>query len=236
MSIIFKMQSCILGYNIAAHHSCKLSCRYCRYPLIFSIAATSSLENAMLSNKKNYSSASIIFFQSLQANLSSWSHGVQRAAEKMTELNVAAANALAAESRAALRQCLLADSPPALMALALTQAQAGVAKARSYARHWRAIVSSIGGDDPAATKSAYGKWSTLPQPAEKKLPAVAGAALTLSDSVGMAPGSDLLTCCAEVPGVPLASFDGADVTDVSEVIQIGDPAARSAILSLGGGR
>lgn len=182
----------------------------------------------MLSNKKNYASASTIFFQSLPA----WSQGVQRAAEKMAELNVAAANALAAESRAALRQCLLADSPPALMALALMQAQAGVAKAQSYARHWRAIVFSIGGDDPAAMKSASQKWSTLPQPAEKKLPAVAGAALTLSDSVGMAPGSDLLR---EVSRVKLASFDVADVTDVADFTEIGDPAARSAIRILDGG-
>ncbi len=182
----------------------------------------------MLSNKKNYSSASTVFFQSLPA----WSQGVQRAAEKMTELNVAAANALAAESRAALRQCLLADSPPALMALALMQAQAGVAKAQSYARHWRAIVFSIGGDDPAATKSASQKWSTLPEPAEKKLPAVAGAALTLSDSVGMVPDSDVLRA---VSRVKLASFDVADVTDVADFTEIGDPAARSAIRILDGG-
>ena len=186
----------------------------------------------MLSNKKNYSSVNAIFFQSLQASLSVWPHGVQRAAEKMTELNVAAANALAAESRAALRQCLLADSPPALMALALTQAQAGVAKARSYARHWRGIVFSIGGDDPAATKIASREWSMSPQPAEKKLPAVAGAAFTLSDSVGMAPGSDLLH---EVSRVKLAGVDVAEATDVSEVTQIGDRAARSAIRSLDDG-
>jgi hypothetical protein len=186
----------------------------------------------MLSNKKNYSSASAIFFQSLHTNWSDWTRSAQRAAEKMTELNVAAANALAAESRAALRQCLLADSPPALMALALTQAQAGVAKAQSYARHWRGIVFSIGGDELAATKIASREWSMSPQPAEKKLPAVAGAALTLSDSVGMAPGSDLLR---EVSRVKLAGVDVAEATDVSEVTQIGDRAARSAIRSLGGG-
>jgi hypothetical protein len=199
--------------------------------LIFSLAATSSLENAMLSNKKNYSSASAIFFQSLHTNWSDWTRSAQRAAEKMTELNVAAANALAAESRAALRQCLLADSPPALMVLALTQAQAqaGVAKAQSYARHWRDIVFSIGGDELAATKIASWEWSMSPQPAEKKLPAVASAALTLSDSVGMAPGSDLLR---EVSRVKLAGVDVAEATDVTNFTEISNRAARSAIRSL----
>jgi hypothetical protein len=182
----------------------------------------------MLSNKKNCSSASAIFFQSLHTSWSGWMHSAQRAAEKMTELNVAAASALAAESRAALRQCLLADSPPALMAFALTRAQAGVAKAQSYARHWRGIVFRIGGEERAAMKSASREWSMSPQPAEKKLPAVAGAALTLSDSVGMTTGSD-------VSRVKLANFDVADATDVTPVTdftEISNRAARLAIRSL----
>jgi phasin family protein len=186
----------------------------------------------MLSNKKNCSSASVIFFQSLHPNWSDWARSALRAAEKMTELNVAAANALAAESRAAWRQCLLADSPPALMALALTQAQAGVAKARSYARHWRGIVFSIGGDELAAMKNASRKWSMSPQSAEKKLPAVAGAALTLSDCVDMATGG-------EVSGVKLASVDVADATDVTDCTdftEISNRAARLAIRSLDEGR
>ncbi len=172
----------------------------------------------MLSNKKNLSSVSNIFFQSRHASLPAWSRNVQHAAEKLTELNVASVRALTAESIDVARQGLLADSPQALLALALTQAQANVAKAHSYGRHLRAIVFGIGGGELAEMKIASQKLSMLLEKAEKKLPGVASAALTLSDSVNMAPGSDLSR-------LKLATFDVADVTDVTDFTEIVDPTA-----------
>jgi hypothetical protein len=180
----------------------------------------------MLSNKKNFSSASNIFFQSRQISLPAWqqnAQNAQHAAKKLAELNTAAALALLTESRAAFGLCLLADSPQALLALALTQAQAHVAKAQSYARHWSAIISSIGGDEIAEMKMASGKLSLLSGMTEKKLPAVASPALTLSDGANMTPGS-------AVPRLKLASFDVAnvtDVTDVTDVTETGAPIAGS---------
>jgi hypothetical protein len=172
----------------------------------------------MLSNKEIFSSASNIFFPSRPASLSTWSRTAQRAAKELTELNTAAALALAAESRAAFGLYLLADSPQALLALASTQARANVAKARSYARHVSAIAFGIGGGEPAAMKIASGKLSIPADRAEKKLPAVASPALTLSDSAILAPGSD-------VSRWKLAAFDVADVTDVTDLAEIGDPIA-----------
>jgi phasin family protein len=135
----------------------------------------------MLSNKQNFWSASNIFFQSEPASLQALARNAQRTAEKLTELNVAAAKALAAESRVVAQQCLLTDSPQALLTLALTQAQANVAKAHSYGRHLRNIVFGIRSDEFAEMKSAAQKISVPADHAAKKLHAVVTPALTLSD-------------------------------------------------------
>jgi phasin family protein len=179
----------------------------------------------MLSNKQNTLSASNVFFQSRHASLQALAGNTQRAAERLTELNVAAAKALATESRAAIQQCLLADGPQALLTLALTQAQANVAKAHSYARHVRDIVFSIRGDEPAEMKIAAHKLSVLADQAAKKLPAVATPALTLSDSANMAAGRAL-------PGPKLAKFEVTDVTEFTEISDLGDPIAGAASPSL----
>ena len=163
----------------------------------------------MLSNKKNFSSASNIFFQSRHTSLPAWSQNAQHAAEKLAELNTVAALALVAESRETMRLCQLADSPQALLALAFTQAQANIAKAQSYTRHWSAIIFSIGGDEFAEMRIASRKLSLLLQKAEKKLHAVASPALTLLDCAYMAPGSAVLR-------LKLATFDVTDVTDFTE--------------------
>jgi hypothetical protein len=173
------------------------------------------LENAMLSNKKNFSSANNIFFQSRHP---AWLQNMEHAIKKITELNTAAALAVAAESSNVARQYMLADSPQALLALASTQAQANLAKAQSYARHLSAIVFGIGGGELAGMKIALRKLSTLVDTAEKKLPAMAGPAFTLSDSANMAPGSD-------VSGFKLGTFDVADMTNFTDFTEIGDPIA-----------
>ncbi len=175
----------------------------------------------MLSNKKNFSSANNIFFQSLYTSVPAWLRNAQHAAKKMTELNTAAALAVAAESSDVARQYMLADSPQALLALASTQAQANVAKAQSYARHLSAIVFGIGGGELAGMKIALRKLSILVDTEEKKLPAVASPAFTLSDSANMGP-------CSDVSRLKQATFDVADVTDVTNFTDftgIGDPIA-----------
>ena len=183
----------------------------------------------MLSN--HFSSASHVFFQSQHANLQALTRNAQRAAEKLTELNLAAAKALAAESRAAARQYLLVDSPQALLTLTLTQAQANVAKAHSYGRHLRDIVFSMRGDELAEMKIAAHKLSVLAEQAEKKLHVALAPALTLSDSAHPAPALASLPA----PGLAVSSLklaklnvnDVSDVTDVTDFTEITEAGAAS---------
>lgn len=161
----------------------------------------------MLLNKKNFSSASNIFFQSRYTSVPAWLCNTQLAVIKMTEINTTAALAVATEFCDVARQYLLADSPQALLA-----------QSQSRARHWRAMVSGSGGDELAEIKTASRQWSIPVEKAEKKLPAVVSPALTLSDCANMGPGSDVLR-------LKLAIFDVADVTDVTDFTEIGDPTA-----------
>lgn len=176
----------------------------------------------MLSNKQNFSSASTIFFQPEHASLQALARSAQRAAEKLTELNVAAVKALAAESRDAAQQYLLADSPQALLTLTMMQAQANVAKAHSYGRHLRDIVFSMRGDELTEMKIAAQKLSGLADRAEKKLSFVASPALTLS---GSAQPALELASGRPLSSLNLARFDVTDVTYVTEFTDISEAAA-----------
>jgi phasin family protein len=169
----------------------------------------------MSSNTQNISSAGNVFFPSAHAGLAALVHNGQRAAERLTELNVAAAAALTTESLDVAKQYLRAESPQALLLLTLAQAQASVAKSRSYARHVREIMCGIGGE-LADMKIAVQKLSLLAERAAKKSPAAAIAALTLSDS--------------EHSASMLAPSDVTEFTEFTEFTDIGDAIAAAATL------